>query len=150
MTRCSQRMPEFWDDIVASKLMDLAIAKKHKVTRPYISKVRGQLKGITPRIENEQVVCQECGERKVLTLYANSKLVCAQCASILRRTPSIPPENHSEWKDGFMELYTFFKDVMKDSETILTEDGQDSWNALLAKRNKVLISKLGKEVPTNV
>ena len=57
------------------------------------------------------------------------------------------PTNGGEWKEGFGELYTFFKDVMaKVGEIVTREAAQDLWNSLLQKRNMALISKLGKEV----
>ncbi len=49
-----------------------------------------------------------------------------------------------EWKEGFIELYTFFQDVMQQSN-LISKDKVSIWNHILSKRDLKLIDKLAGE-----
>jgi hypothetical protein len=53
-----------------------------------------------------------------------------------------------QWRQGFSELYLFFKEVMTLIAIIVTtQAGRELWNKTLQKRNLELVSNLGRQVP---
>jgi len=52
-----------------------------------------------------------------------------------------------DWKQGFGELYSFFRNMMKMiGAVVTTQTGKEIWNKTLKEQNLGLISELGRSI----
>ena len=147
------------------------IADKYEVSGSYVSQIKNRIRTLKnpPKEVDGEIVCYKCEKKSDNLCFhhnheTNQKLaiVCHSCnvrlgdgrnnldyqdsrIIPLKRDMGIVKKELGEWKRGFEELYTFFQDVMKIIDNIITStSGEDLWNHLLEKRNMELITKLGR------